>query len=119
MKSGRLRNQRTGQVVGKWVWKADSFWTRFCGLLGRSNLQPGEGLWLLPCQQVHMLGMKFPLSVWFIDQSGQVCALVDELRPWRISPRIHKAVSILEFPKGWGKMTNTQLGDELVWEEHL
>ena len=119
MKSGRLRNQRTGEIVAKWVWKADSFWTRFRGLLGRSGLEQGEGLWLHPCQQVHMWGMKFSLSVWFIDQSGQVCELIDELHPWEISPRIRKAVSILEFPEGWGKATDTRLGDELIWEDYL
>ena len=119
MKSGQLRNLRTGQIVGKWVWKADSFWTRFRGLLGRTSLAPGEGLWLKPCQQVHMMGMKFPLSIWFIDQSGHVCTLIDDLRPWKISPRIRNAVSILEFSEGWGKTTDTQLGDELAWEEHL
>jgi len=117
MKLGRLRNLRTGKIVGTRVWKADSFWTRFRGLLGRPALLPGEGLWLKPCQQVHMLGMKFPLSVWFIDQSGQVCALIDDLRPWKISPHIRKAVSIVEFPAGWGKASRTQLGDKLVWDE--
>ena len=119
MKSGRLHNLRTGQIVGTRVWKADSFWTRFRGLIGKSCLLPGEGLWLIPCRQVHMMGMKFPLSVWFLDKSGQVCALIDDLRPWKISPRIRKAVSIIEFPEGWGKTTDTKLGDELVWEETL
>lgn len=120
MQSGQLSNLRTGQIIGERVWKADAFWTRFRGLLGRSSLPPGEGLWLNHCQQVHMMGMKFPLSVWFIDQSGHVCALIDDLRPWKISPRIRNAVSIIEFPEGWGKTTNTQLGDKLVWEkEHL
>ena len=119
MKSGRLHNQRTGEIVGEKVWKADSFWTRFRGLLGWPCLVPGEGLWLRPCQQVHMMGMKFPLSVWFLDNKGRVCALIDDLRPWEISPHIRKADSIIEFPAGWGKATSTHLGDELVWEEGL
>ena len=117
MKSGKLRNLRTGQIVGQEVWKADSFWARFRGLLGRTGLDPGEGLWLLPCQQVHMLGMKFPLSIWFIDEKGRVCDLIDDLKPWKISPRVSRAVSILEFPKEWGKATGTLPGDELKWEE--
>lgn len=119
MKSGRLRNLRTGQIVAERVWKADSFWSRFRGLLGRPCLMPGEGLWLKPCQQVHMMGMKFPLSVWFIDKAGLVCTLIDDLGPWKISPRIRNASSIIELPAGWGKATGTQPGDELVWEERL
>jgi hypothetical protein len=119
MKSGQLRNLRTGQIVGKWVWKADSFWTRLRGLLGRSALAPGEGLWLKPCRQIHMIGMAFPISAWFLDESGQVCMLIDDIRPWGISPLARKADSVIEFPVGWGKETNTQIGDQLVWEEHL
>jgi len=119
MKSGRLHNLRTGQIVGERVWKADSFWTRFRGLLGRPSLAPGEGLWIKPCQQVHMIGMKFPLSVWFLDKEGRVCALIDDLRPWKISLHIRKAASTIEFPAGWGEATCTLLGDELVWEEEL
>jgi uncharacterized protein len=117
MKSGRLRNLRTGHIVGECVWKADSFWTRFRGLLGRHSLAQGEGLWLEPCQQVHMMGMQFPISVWYLDKTGHVCALNDDLRPWGISPHTRNAASIIEFPAGWGKANNTQLGDELVWEE--
>ncbi|TGE32436.1 DUF192 domain-containing protein [Desulfosporosinus sp. Sb-LF] len=119
MRSGQFRNLRTGEIVGEWVWKTDSFWTRFRGLLGRPRIALGEGLWLKPCQQVHMIGMHYPLSVWFLDKTGHVCALIDELHPWRISPFIREATSIIEFPVRWGKATNTQLGDKLEWEENL
>lgn len=119
MISGRLRNLRTGQIVGERVWKADTLWTRFRGLLGRPALAPGEGMWLKPCQQVHMMGMKFPLSVWFLDKTEHVCLLIDDLRPWRISPRSRKAASVIEFPVGWGIATQTLIGDKLVWEETI
>ena len=118
MKSGRLRNLRTGHIVGDWVWKADTFWTRFRGLLGRPRLVLGEGLWLKPCQQVHMLGMRYPLSVWFLDRTDHVCAVIDDLRPWKVSPRSREAASIIEFPTGWGRATNTEVGDKLEWEEN-
>lgn len=117
MQSGQVRNLRTGQIVGEKVWKADTLWTRLRGLLGRPVLAPGEGLWLKRCQQVHMIGMKYPLSAWFLDENGKVCLLLDDFRPWKISPFLRKAVSVLEFPVGWGKTTATQIGDELVWEE--
>jgi hypothetical protein len=66
-----------------------------------------------------MLGMQFPISVWFLDKTGHVCALIDDLRPWKISPHTRNATSIIEFPAGWGKAKDTQLGDELAWEEKL
>ena len=117
MKTGRLLNLRTREIVGEWVCKADSFWPRFHGLLGRTGLAQGEGLWLIPCQQVHMLGMKFAVSIWFIDSTGHVCAIIDELQPWKISPRIREAKSVIEFPARWGNDTKTLPGDKLDWEE--
>lgn len=119
MKSGHLRNLRTGEIVGECVIKADSFWPRFNGLLGRTFLAPGEGLWLMPCQQVHMLGMQFAVSVWFLDSTGHVCELIEELRPWKISPYIRGARSVIEFPVGWGKSTNTLLGDKIKWQDNI
>ena len=116
MKLGKLQNLRTGQTVARQLLIADTFWNRFRGLLGRTSLLPGEGLWLKHCKQVHMMGMKFPLSVWYLDKTGHVVAIVDDLRPWRISPCLRNAESIIEFPAGWGKETNTQLGDELIWK---
>lgn len=118
MKIGYLRNLRTGQIVAEYVRKADSFWPRFHGLLGRTSLTPGEGLWIIPCRQVHMLGMQFAVSVWFLDSAGHVCAIIDELGPWKISPYISSSRSVIEFPAGWGNATNTLLGDKLNWQEN-
>ncbi|HBV86980.1 DUF192 domain-containing protein [Desulfosporosinus sp.] len=118
MNYGQMRNLRTGQVIAEQVWIADSYWTRLLGLLGRSELAPSKGLWIKPCRQVHMIGMRFSISVWYLDKSGQVCGIIDELHPWKVSPYMRKALSILELPVGWGEATNTVLGDKLVWEEN-
>lgn len=119
MKQGQLWNQQTGQLVARQLLLADTFWNRFRGLLGRTSLQSGEGLWLKPCQQVHMIGMKFPLSVWFLDKTGHVLEIIDNLGPWQISPRFSNADSIIEFPVGWGEETNTHQGDQLFWKANL
>lgn len=118
-KSLLVRNERTGKLVGTKVIKADTFWLRLKGLLGKPGLEQGEGLWLIPCQQVHMMGMRFPLSVWFLDQEGFVCALTDELEPMRISPKIKNAVSVIEFPAGWARFNEIMVGDKLVMEQRL
>ncbi|MHB8126903.1 MAG: DUF192 domain-containing protein [Desulfitobacteriaceae bacterium] len=116
LKTGIVYNLRTNQIIGDCVWKADSFLSRLRGLLGHSYLKPGEGLWLAPCQQVHMIGMHFALSVWFLDQSGKICDILDELKPYKISQRRKDAVSVIEFPVGWAKITDTLIGDTLRWE---
>lgn len=109
-----VRNERTGELVGVKVLRADTFWLRLRGLLGRSRLEEGEGLWLAPCRQVHMLGMRFPLSVWFLDQDGVVCAIINELKPGQISPRIKTAVGVIEFAAGWAQACGTSVGDRLT-----
>lgn len=119
METGRVFNVRTGQIVGQCVWRADTFWTRLRGLLGHQDLPAGAGLWLVPCQQVHMFGMHFPLSIWFLDRDNRVCQIIDELYPNQISQRNKKAATVLEFSAGWGQKTNTQIGDCIIWENRL
>ncbi|AHF06878.1 DUF192 domain-containing protein [Desulfitobacterium metallireducens] len=109
-----LENFRTGETIASSVMYADSFWPRLRGLLGRSPLKPYEGLWLIPCQQVHMFGMKYSLSIWFINSRGEVCYILDQLKPGKISPHIKEASSILELPVGWAQKTGTRVGDVLI-----
>jgi protein-S-isoprenylcysteine O-methyltransferase Ste14/uncharacterized membrane protein (UPF0127 family) len=79
---------------------ADTHWTRLRGLLGTRRLAPGEGLWIRPCNQVHMFGMRYPIDVVFLDDAGLVLRTVENLRPWRVSPRVRGAASVLELPAG-------------------
>jgi hypothetical protein len=115
MKSGVIQNLNSNRIIADCVWKADDFISRLRGLQGRPALQPGEGLWLMPCQQVHMFGMRFPISVWFLDKSGKICDIVNEIKPYRISQRRKEAVSVLELPVDWANLTDTRIGDTIKW----
>lgn len=108
-----LQNLRSGMPIGE-PWLADSFVDRLRGLLGRPVLKEGEGLWLKPCRQVHMFGMRYPLSIWFLDPEGRVLRMIDCLKPGEVSPLCREAASVLEFSAEWGKMTGTQVGDQLL-----
>jgi uncharacterized membrane protein (UPF0127 family)/protein-S-isoprenylcysteine O-methyltransferase Ste14 len=79
---------------------ADTHWTRLRGLLGTRELEPGEGLWIRPCSQVHMFGMRYPLDVVFLADAGRVLRVVEALEPNRVSPRVPGAASVLELPAG-------------------
>ncbi len=63
-----------------------------------------------------MLGMRYPISVWFLDQSGKILTILDELRPYKISPHCKDAASVLEFPVDWAKLTATHIGDIINWK---
>src|SRR4028119_1862029 len=60
---------------------ADNLFTRVRGLLGRSGLEPDEGLLINPCPSIHMFGMKFPLDVVFITTDNVVTDFVENIAP--------------------------------------
>lgn len=113
MKKVALANLRLETKVGE-LWLADTFLNRLRGLLGRPVLNAGEGLWLKPCRQVHMFGMHYPLSIWFLDQDRRVLRIIDGLNPGEVSPLCREAASVIEFPAEWGERTKTLVGDRLV-----
>ena len=79
---------------------ADTHLTRLRGLLGTSELPVGNGLWIRPCRQVHMFGMRYAIDVVFLDEATRIVRLVTNLRPWRVSPLVREAMSVLELPAG-------------------
>jgi uncharacterized membrane protein (UPF0127 family) len=55
-------------------------WTRSKGLLGRSGLDPDEGLWIQPTGSIHMWFMRFAIDVVYADKEGRVLKLVRGIR---------------------------------------
>ena len=96
----RASDGASGVVVADRLRSADTHWTRLRGLLGTSGLAPGEGLWIRPCRQVHMFGMRYPIDVVFLDERLGVVHTIPGLAPWAVSPRIGTAASVIELPAG-------------------
>lgn len=112
MQEMNLKNMTSRKFIGK-IRLANEFKTRAKGLLGTSGLPAFQGLLLKPCKQVHMFGMKYPLSVWFIDRDLKIIKIIDQLMPWRISPYVSKASFVIEFPEKWAEITGSREGDYL------
>lgn len=89
-----------GTLIAEHVEVADSVLSRFLGLMFRKELPPGHGLALKPCNSVHMLFMRFPLDVVFIDRDGRVVRVLDSIRPWRASSFVRGAKAAIELPAG-------------------
>ena len=98
--------------LGASIDRADSSKTRSKGLLGRDSLPEGEGLWIVPCEAIHMFFMRFAIDAVYLDKQKRVVKVVSNLKPWRISGSI-KAHSVLEVPAGTAELTQTQAGDQL------
>lgn len=96
------------------VRSAHTHWTRLRGLLGTRELPAGAGLWIRPCRQVHMFGMRYAIDVVFVDADHRVVGLVSELRPGRVSPKFRDATSVLELPAGTIACTDLAIGAQLA-----
>src|SRR5690242_20706840 len=93
-------NLDTGAVVASRVAVADTRATRAVGLLTRSGLDAGEGLWIVPSRGVHTWFMRFAIDVVALDARGVVVDRVTALKPWRIRLPRRGTAGVLELPAG-------------------
>jgi uncharacterized protein len=91
---------------------ADGVLTRLVGLLRDKALEHGDGLWIIPCNSIHSIGMKFIFDAVFLDKDLRVVHLVREMKPWRASKMVFAAHSVLELPAGLIDKTATEIGDQ-------
>lgn len=82
------------------------------GLLGRKCLEPGQALWIVPCEAVHTFWMQFAIDLVYIDKKHQVRKVRSAVPAWRISG-CFSAHSVIELPAGVVRQTETQPGDIL------
>jgi uncharacterized protein len=102
-----------GVEIASSVEMADSPWRRFLGLMGRRELPSGSGLFLRPCNSIHMFFMRFPLDVAFIDSDGRVLRAYHGIRPWRMSRLVRGAKAAIELPSGTLKRSGIDAGSVL------
>ncbi len=105
--------QRTGNVIAQQVVFARTFYSRLKGLMGRPNLPQGEALLLDPCPQIHTCFMRFDIDVVFVDRSGQAVAVLEQIKPWRMS-KFYSGCRALELPGG-SLQGSVQPGDVLIF----
>ena len=103
-----------GALIAERVWVADSPAARSRGLLGREQLDPGEGLWITPCEAVHTFFMQFTIDCVFLDRRKRIVKIVRNLKPWRVAGA-WRAHSVLELPAGSADRCGLAIGDQLVF----
>jgi uncharacterized protein len=82
------------------------------GLLGRKGLEPGEGMWIIPCEAVHTFFMQFPIDLIYLDRSHRVKKTRSSVPAWRFSSCL-SAHSVIELPAGTICESRTEKGDVL------
>jgi len=95
---------------------ADTSAKRRTGLLKHERLEPGHGLWIVPCESVHTFFMKFPIDLVYVDKRHKVRKVSHAVAPWRMSACL-SAHSVIELPAGTAERSGTQAGDELAVEQ--
>jgi uncharacterized membrane protein (UPF0127 family) len=117
----RLRRATDDAIVCSDLTLGTSFGQRFRGLMGRSALDPGEGLYL-PDTSIHMMFMRFAIDAVFlgpeeVDGSRTVVATREHLPPWRglVLP-VRGARGVVELATGTLAQHRVQPGDRLVVE---
>ena len=115
MTGRRAVHERTGKVLAKDLEVATSVVALTAGLMFRRTLEPGHGLWLNPCNGIHMMFMRFPIDAVFLDSKERVRKVYRNLPQWYgVVWLVWGARSVLELPAGSTAEIDLQRGDQVV-----
>lgn len=91
-------------LVSMHIQVADGYISRARGLLFRGMLPAGQVLYIPNCRCVHTFGMRYPLTIIFMDNAGNAIRLIRKVVPNRIAMCRHaSAVCELAWrPEGQG-----------------
>lgn len=93
---------------------ANTFLTRFIGLLGKKGIGCNEGLLLKKCSSVHCFFMKFTIDVIYLSEDMTVL-YKETISPNKIGKLVKETKHVLELAEGASKKVN--IGDKLQFKD--
>ena len=93
-------NPKTQKVFADNLKMNNTYFSRLMGLMFKKSLPAGSGIILKPCTQIHTCFMRFNIDVVFLDENLKVLHVIENMKPWRISPLFLKARYTVELPAG-------------------
>src|SRR5712692_5434428 len=72
MAGRRAVHERSGKVLAEELEMPRTFIGRGVGLMFRKRLEPGRGMWIAPCNGIHMMFMNFAIDAVFLDAKERV-----------------------------------------------
>ena len=115
MQGRRAVHERTGKTLAEDLEQATSLFALTMGLMFRRTLEPGRGLWLYPCNGIHMMFMNFRIDAVFLDSRERVSKVYRRLpRWWGVVWFVWGARSVLELPAGSTSAIDLQKGDQII-----
>jgi uncharacterized membrane protein (UPF0127 family) len=115
MAGRRAVHERSGKVLADELEVERSFIGRTAGLMFRQTLNPGQGMWINPCNGIHMMFMKFPIDAVFLDRNERVKKVYRKLPAWwGVVWFVWGAESVLELPPGSTADIDLRPGDQIL-----
>ena len=115
MAGRRAVHEPSGKVLADELESATSLFALTAGLMFRRRLEPGRGLWLSPCNGIHMMFMRFPIDAVFLDSRERVRKVYRRLPQWwGVVWFVWGAHSVLELPAGSTASIDLNRGDQVV-----
>lgn len=113
-----LFNKDSKQVVATEIEVADSFWSRFRGLMFRRKFDPGECiLFKFPKERkfgIHTFFVFFPIDVIYLNADFEVVEMEEGLSPWSSYSPNENADFLIELPEGVIHESGLEVGDKLA-----
>lgn len=97
---------------------ADSILGRLTGLLGSRSLEPDSGVWIVPANSIHTIGMLYTFDVVLIDKNFRVVGVRELIRPFSVTRPNFRAESVIELPAHTICKSHTAVGDQLVIDRY-
>lgn len=114
MKQIKIHNNSCETVIDGAL--ADGFFTRFRGLMFKKSIPNGWGLMIVPCNQIHMFNMNFPIDVVYIAKNGEIVFIDENVPQRKICKAVKEAHCVLELNAGTAKGLGLNIGNTLTAE---
>ena len=115
MAGRRAIHERTGKVLAEDLEMPRTFVGRGLGLMFRKQLGSGRGMWIAPCNGIHMMFMNFAIDAVFLDTRERVKKVYRNLPAWTGVVWLEwGAHSVLELPPGSTAGIELQSGDQIL-----
>ncbi|NBT58960.1 DUF192 domain-containing protein [bacterium] len=93
---------------------ANTFFSRFIGLMGKSFVADDNAIIFPRCNSIHTFFMRIPIDIIFVSESGKVVRVFSQFRPWKLLLPVKGAVHSIEVSSQGADRNGIRIGDQLT-----